>query len=723
MEVIDEIIQEEFFAVDLHVHTPASSQCYNITNIKDLDEEYINLLELYRSKNIKVIAITDHNTIKGYKKLLNIKCNLEEKVEHWSELKHIPGVCEELEKEINKLKLFEDILILPGVEFEAFPGVHLLLIFNPDDDLELVETFLHESGYSEENQGKEKANISSLSVIEVLDRARELDAITIAAHVDRDKGIYEVLPKGLSRAQVFKSENLMGMQINSLSKLSEIKDLLKSKDYKREKPIAFVRCSDFHNNNNNIENYVTYMKLENLSFQSVFDAFMNPSEKISFTQNPKSIEIINRVVEDSNTIIFRNASDENIDAIRQATCSLLNKGHGTIVIGVDKDKSIIGIRKNKDECDKIVLRILDSFEGSQYLFDYEITTYPYGNGNVLALNLRSQRDLIYNINDSVYILKDKKVILASPYDLIKIGEERFINKFTKIQTINKKRIQNIYYELGIVEKFEHNLNLYNKINSNSIRLIEVVNIRFIDINIKNYSDSLDDLIEGSADGNIFFINNFEHPHAEDVYLRCICPRTNKDLNIEFESELYEEDCIIIIPGGGSHFIKSDEKFKIINSLPILMLTIKEKYKDEYSIESLIAWIKSPILLWYVSFMNGNFDIFKPRALKDMPILMIKSMKPGREIHNSIIEIKNQELKFLEESSELYKLSLDSEDSDLMELVENHNKVVSEIAMNIEHNIINELKIIDEEIEVIESFLNQNNLNGIFKYNKNLVNED
>lgn len=731
MEIIDEITQEDFWAVDLHVHTPASSQCYNNGKCNNSDEEYIELLELYRSKNVKVISITDHNTIKGYKKLLSIKCELEKKIKYWCELEDIPGVEEKLEKELSKVKLFQDILILPGVEFEAFPGVHLLLIFDHDTDLTLIEKFLCESGYSEENQGKEKCNISELSVPNVLEKARKLGAITVAAHVDSDKGIFSVLNKGLSRAQVFKTENLMGMQINNLSKISEVNALLNCKEYKREKPLAFVRCSDFHNNKTDIENYVTYMKLETLSFQSVFDAFMNPIERISFTQNPKSIEIINRLIEDSNTIIFKNASDENILPISKATCALLNQGHGTIIIGVNEDKSIIGIRKNKSECDEIVSNILNKFEESKYFLDYKTTTYPYGNGNVLVINLSSQRDSIYNIDNEVYILKDRKVILASPYDLIKIGEERFINKFTEIQTINKKRIQNIYDELEIIKEFEHNLSLYNKINSNSIRLTEVVKINFIRANSNSGDEVLDELIEGTVDGSLFFINHIKKPHEENIYLRCTCPRTNEDLDLEFESNLYEEECIIIVPGGGSHLIKNNQEFKIINRLPVIMLTIKERYKNEYSIESLLAWMKSPILLWYTNFMHDTVDIFKAKALKDMPIIMVESMKPEKEIHNIITGITNKEIDFLSKSQEVYKAfkdaednecdNLDNKEAELDALVELHNKAISELAIKIENNIIKDLKITDKELKVVEMFLKQNDIEGIFDYSQDLIN--
>ena len=58
-----------FYKVDLHVHTPAS-KCY----VGDKSEDgYWKILESAAKNNIKVIAITDHNTLSGYESLMKLK--------------------------------------------------------------------------------------------------------------------------------------------------------------------------------------------------------------------------------------------------------------------------------------------------------------------------------------------------------------------------------------------------------------------------------------------------------------------------------------------------------------------------------------------------------------------------------------------------------------------------------------------------------------------------
>lgn len=60
--------------VDLHIHTPASKDfVYKPLSIEDA---YINILDNAIENNIEIIAITDHNTFKGYRKIKEILSDL-----------------------------------------------------------------------------------------------------------------------------------------------------------------------------------------------------------------------------------------------------------------------------------------------------------------------------------------------------------------------------------------------------------------------------------------------------------------------------------------------------------------------------------------------------------------------------------------------------------------------------------------------------------------------
>jgi len=62
----------DFVKIDLHIHTPAS-KCYK--GNKD-NSEFLNILRKAKNEELKIIAITDHNSIQGYKKLIELKTAL-----------------------------------------------------------------------------------------------------------------------------------------------------------------------------------------------------------------------------------------------------------------------------------------------------------------------------------------------------------------------------------------------------------------------------------------------------------------------------------------------------------------------------------------------------------------------------------------------------------------------------------------------------------------------
>ena len=96
---------DNFFKIDLHIHTPSSS-CYK--GKKD-DEEYLKILETAKKNDLLVIAITDHNSIEGYKKFLCIKEALAAKRDSYQEITDSKEVHSKIIDIKRKLSLFSNI--------------------------------------------------------------------------------------------------------------------------------------------------------------------------------------------------------------------------------------------------------------------------------------------------------------------------------------------------------------------------------------------------------------------------------------------------------------------------------------------------------------------------------------------------------------------------------------------------------------------------------------
>jgi hypothetical protein len=103
--------------IDLHLHTPASSD-YQQSGVSFLD-----ILRKAEERGLDLIAFTDHNSVRGY-------ADLWREIEDLELLEYLGRLRED---EANRLaeyrRLLSSIILLPGFEFTATLGVHILAIF------------------------------------------------------------------------------------------------------------------------------------------------------------------------------------------------------------------------------------------------------------------------------------------------------------------------------------------------------------------------------------------------------------------------------------------------------------------------------------------------------------------------------------------------------------------------------------------------------------------
>lgn len=176
MKVVKE--SEKWRRVDLHIHTPASSD-YTEPNVT-----YLDILYKVESRGLDIIALTDHNTVAGYASLLKEIEELE-LLERLNRL-HAP----EKHKIEEYRRLLKEILVLPGFEFTATFGFHILAIFSPQTSVRELEHILLDLKVPPEKLDAGSTEVGpTTDVLTAYHIINEAGGLAIAAHANSAHGV------------------------------------------------------------------------------------------------------------------------------------------------------------------------------------------------------------------------------------------------------------------------------------------------------------------------------------------------------------------------------------------------------------------------------------------------------------------------------------------------------------------------------------------------------
>ena len=168
----------KWYRMDLHLHTPASD---------DYQEPNATLLDILRKaefRGLDIIALTDHNSARGYADMLK-------EVEQLLFLERLGRLeAEEAARLAEYQRLNEALLVLPGFEFTATFGFHVLGIFAPGTTVSFLEHLLLSLNVPPEALEKGSSVVgASADVLTAYRTIHEAGGICIAAHVNSAHGV------------------------------------------------------------------------------------------------------------------------------------------------------------------------------------------------------------------------------------------------------------------------------------------------------------------------------------------------------------------------------------------------------------------------------------------------------------------------------------------------------------------------------------------------------
>ena len=692
----------EFKKIDLHIHTPASE---DYKGNKEDDKEYLRILHAAKSKRLSVIAITDHNSIEGYRKIKDLELSLSK--ERRELLTASPSQATERLSAIEKdLLLFQNILILPGVEFEVRGSIHVLVIFNNTTPIDIIYKFICDGGYEPADFGKKvPSTLQAWDIFALYNESKKYDCLVIDAHTDSTKGIWNTL-EGQTRINALKSPQLVAVCYKRETQRANIQSLLDNVlEYKRDIPLSFVKFSDAHEPST-VGSLKTLVRLDKVDFESLKQAFYNPSENIA-TEEPSLAKILDHLMTSKTSYGILDMSEPNMSYFEKLVCALHNTDGGHLLFGVSPDKKKVGLSGSMKDDKNIIKKIISSIDHVEQETSGQIKLYPLQQRDRIIVSVRvsPSRELASLKDDGrVYSIKNGKLNILSASEVQRLIETRITEdiggKITKRLAFLERECRSTQYlvsAIPILHKFEDNSNKANF-------LLDLIIDNGITLDYKK-TTQLMKIPNGLSRGNLFFAGEaIQSPRLEYTYLRYTVPIFFvPHLNVSSKTI----NTIYIVRGGAVYYYPKD--LPVSTSKPPILKLHQSKINTPYGLILTLCFLKSSFLLWYCKTKFDSVDIFLPEVFKNirLPFIDTKNVNCVELLNN--LKIHFGEILKLEKEYLLTSRKLLRNKEEFNNYTNSHNSLVDYHAYNIDFIIYQLLHLTPDEIHSIEDYLKLNDI--------------
>lgn len=349
--------------IDLHIHTPGSS------DYQEPKVTYLDILRQAELRGLDIIAFTDHNTVAGY-------AALRHELENLLMLEELGRIELAEQRRLDEYRrLLDKILVLPGFEFTAMFGFHIIGIFPQDASISFLDHLLLTLNVPgdklREGSSTVGATADVLTAYRVINQA---GGIVIAAHANSSNGVamrgFDF--GGQTRIAYTQDPNLHVLEVTDLEKRGRYTTQRFFSGSKAEYPRA-MRCiqgSDAHRLARDPDNLkslgigdrVTEISLSEVSFEELARVLKGNdlSRTRPFQGQAQPLDFVQAARESGESIVqaFRPSIAKrggHFDRILQDVGAMANSNGGTIYIGVSADpkEAPTGVR----EPDKAIARL------------------------------------------------------------------------------------------------------------------------------------------------------------------------------------------------------------------------------------------------------------------------------------------------------------------------------------------------------------------------------
>ena len=349
--------------MDLHIHTPASA------DYQEQGVSFVHLLQRAEARGIDILAFTDHNTVRGWARM-------------WREIEDLEllEALGRLEPEEEALlaeyrRLLNKMLVLPGFEFTATFGFHILAIFPPDTSIRKMEHILLTLGIPEEKLDQGSSEVGATTeVLQAYEILHEAGALVIGAHVNSTHGIaMQGFPfGGQTKIAYTQSPYLHALEATDLDNTSRRSTARFFNGTKPEYPrrMHVIQGSDAHRltrdpereTNLGIGDRMTEVLLGELSFEALKAVFEGDDFSLFRPHRPSEApyDFVLAAREEGNNIVQAfhprlPSRRSKSNAVLKDVVAFANTNGGTIFIGLDAkpDGEINGVANAKQAAETL----------------------------------------------------------------------------------------------------------------------------------------------------------------------------------------------------------------------------------------------------------------------------------------------------------------------------------------------------------------------------------
>lgn len=394
-------------------------------------------------RGLDIVAFTDHNTVAGY-------AAMQREIEELELLERLERQKADEKRRLKEYRrLLDKVLVLPGFEFTATFGFHILGIFRPGTSISYLEHLLLSLNVPPGKLQQGSSTVGATSdVLSAYRLINEDGGLVIAAHANSSNG---VVMRGLDFGGQTKIAYTQDPYLHCL----EVTDLERRGRYttrrffdgsKPEYP-RVMRCiqgSDAHrlvsesrnSKNLGVGDRVTEALMSEVSFDALAEILTGNDLSLTrpFRGPAKPLDFVLVAREEGPSIVqsFHKSLAQRggyLNRILEDVCAMANTNGGTIYIGLSADTSeeISGVREPKKSIDYLKSAISKRLSPDP---EARIDSLASQGRTVVRVTVPPGRDIPYAIDDNRFYVRDEaETTLAVRDEIVRLVERRLSGEF------------------------------------------------------------------------------------------------------------------------------------------------------------------------------------------------------------------------------------------------------------------------------------------------------